>query len=87
MKKILFLVFAVMLASCTQQNDVPTATQSENAEQNTTTQATYPSTVVDSPAAKFCESKGGKTSVESVKMALKCFIVKWLARKRMLGNS
>ena len=53
MKKILFLVFVVMLASCTQQNDVPTATQSEN-----------PSTVVDSPAAKFCESKGGKTSVE-----------------------
>lgn len=64
MKKILFLVFALMLASCTQQNDAPTTTQSGNAEQSSVTQATYPSTVVDSPAVKFCESKGGKSSVE-----------------------
>lgn len=64
MKKILFLVFVLTLASCSQQDSAQTPTQSGNAEQNSATQAIYPSTVVDSPAAKFCESKGGKNSVE-----------------------
>ena len=76
MKKILLLILVAALTSCgqpnsseatiqnTSENAAETAPQSGESMSSGVDYVTYPTTVVDSPAAKFCESKGGKSFVE-----------------------